>query len=67
MVGCMGEIQLSIAAGLHFALSSDNVRYADLDSHFNILDDPTRGLAFEDGYLVAPDRPGLGMHTPLDE
>ncbi|MCU0852454.1 MAG: dipeptide epimerase [Thermoplasmata archaeon] len=66
MVGCMGEIQLSIAAGLHFALSSDNVMLADLDSHFNIVDDPTSGLAFEDGCLWAPNAPGLGIRTPLD-
>jgi len=66
MVGCMGEIQLSIAAGLHFALSSENVRFADLDSHFNIVDDPTSGLRFEDGYLIPPGGPGLGIRTPLD-
>jgi len=67
MIGCMGEIQISIAAGLHFALSSENVIYADLDSHFNILEDPSSGLEFEDGCLIAPKRPGLGVTTPLDE
>ncbi|MCU0860068.1 MAG: dipeptide epimerase [Thermoplasmata archaeon] len=61
MVGCMGELQVSIAAGLHFALSSDNVRYADLDS-----EDRTSGLEFEDGHLLAPKGPGLGISTPLD-
>jgi len=66
MVGCMGEIQLSIAAGLHFALSSENVLLADLDSHFNIVDDPTSGLTFEEGCLWAPNAPGLGIRTPLD-
>ena len=66
MVGCMGEIQLSIAAGLHFALSSENVLFADLDSHFNLIDDPSEGLVFEDGNLIAPNRPGLGIRTPLD-
>jgi len=66
MVGCMGEIQVSIAAGLHFALSSENVLLADLDSHFNIVDDPSSGLVFEDGHLVAPKKPGLGITTPLD-
>lgn len=66
MVGCMGEIQVSIAAGLHFALGSDNVRFADLDSHFSISTDASKGLVFEDGYLVAPKRPGLGVTTPLD-
>jgi len=66
MVGCMGEIQASIAAGLHFALSSENVKFADLDSHFSIVGDPSSGLAFSDGYLIASDRPGLGVTTPLD-
>jgi L-alanine-DL-glutamate epimerase-like enolase superfamily enzyme len=66
MVGCMGEIQVSIAAGLHFALSSENVLFADLDSHFNLMDDPSSGLVFEDGNLVAPHGPGTGIRTPLD-
>ncbi len=66
MIGCMGEIQLSIAAGLHFALSSENVLMADLDSHFSLIDDPSSGLVFEDGCLVAPKRPGLGIMTPLN-
>jgi L-alanine-DL-glutamate epimerase-like enolase superfamily enzyme len=66
MVGCMGEIQVSIAAGLHFALSSKNVVFADLDSHFNIVDDPSSGLEFDDGHLIASKAPGLGVRTPLD-
>ncbi len=67
MVGCMGEIQASIAAGLHFALSSKNVLFADLDSHFSIVDDPSSGLTFEHGCLIAPNRPGLGVRTPFDD
>lgn len=66
MVGCMGEIQVSVAAGLHFALSSENIKYADLDSHFSIVDDPSSGLVFEDGYLVPSKKPGLGIMTPMD-
>ena len=61
MVGCMGEPQLSIAAGLHFALASKNVRWLDLDSHFNLAKDPTSGLRFVNGHLVAPQGPGLGI------
>ena len=61
MVGCMGEPQLSIAAGLHFALASPNVRWLDLDSHFNLASDPSSGLAFKNGHLVAPNKPGLGI------
>lgn len=61
MVGCNGEPQLSIAAGLHLALALPNVRWIDLDSHFNLASDPTSGLRFERGALVAPARPGLGI------
>jgi L-alanine-DL-glutamate epimerase-like enolase superfamily enzyme len=61
MVGCMGEPQLSIAAGLAVALALPNVRWIDLDSHFNLASDPTSGLRFENGSLIAPNRPGLGM------
>ncbi len=61
MVGCMGEPQLSIAAGLHFALASKNVRWLDLDSHFNLAKDPSSGLEFKNGHLIAPKEPGLGI------
>ena len=61
MVGCMGEPQISIAAALAFALAQKNVRWLDLDSHFNLAEDPSKGLRFENGELIAPDRPGLGV------
>ena len=67
MVGCMGEIQLSVAAGLHFSLGSRTVRYVDLDSHFSMIDDPSSGLTFEGGMLGVSDRPGLGISTVLDD
>lgn len=66
MIGCMSESRLSISAGLHFALSQENVKYADLDSHFELLDDPAEeGFGFEDGYLIPLDRPGLGVDVRL--
>ncbi len=61
MVGCMSEPQLSIAAGLHFALASPNVKWLDLDSHFNMASDPSSGIEFKHGHLVAPAKPGLGI------
>jgi L-alanine-DL-glutamate epimerase-like enolase superfamily enzyme len=66
MIGCMGEIQQSIAAGLHFALGSGNVKFVDLDSHFSMIDDPSSGLGFVDGRLTVSERAGLGMLTGMD-
>jgi o-succinylbenzoate synthase len=62
MIGCMAENRISIAAGLHFALSQDNVKFADLDSHFSLIDDRTKGgFSFEDGFLIPNNGPGLGI------
>jgi L-alanine-DL-glutamate epimerase-like enolase superfamily enzyme len=66
MVGCIHEPALLIAAGLGLALSSPNVRYGDLDGHFDLVNDPTQpGFSFEDGWLVARDVPGLGCTVDL--
>lgn len=66
MVGCIHEPALLIAAGLTLALSSPNVRYGDLDGHFDLVDDPTQpGFFFEEGWLVARDVPGLGCVVDL--
>ena len=62
MIGCMSENRISIAAGLHFALSQENVKYADLDSYFSLLDDKTHGgFSFEEGFLIPNKNPGFGV------
>ncbi len=62
MIGCMSENRISIAAGLHFALSHENVKYADLDSHFSLIDDRTYGgFSFKDGFLFPNRDPGFGV------
>jgi L-alanine-DL-glutamate epimerase-like enolase superfamily enzyme len=66
MVGCLNEPALLIAAGLAFALSSPNVRYGDLDGHFDLENDPSvPGFQFVDGWLIASVTPGLGCTVDL--
>lgn len=58
MMGCMIESSLAMTAAAHLSPLLD---YADLDGHLLIDDDPYRGVTVEEGRLVLPQAPGLGV------
>lgn len=66
MVGCMNESMGAMVAGVHFACAFKNVEYADLDSSLDIVNDVAKGGArFEDGHVIPPEEPGLGIQVEL--
>jgi L-alanine-DL-glutamate epimerase-like enolase superfamily enzyme len=58
MLGCMVESQILTTAAAHL---SPLVDWADLDGPFLTARDPFAGIAYEDGKIVLPDGPGLGV------
>lgn len=58
MLGCMIESSLAITAAAHLTPLVD---YADLDGNLLVNNDPYRGVTVEQGKLILPDRPGLGV------
>ncbi len=58
MLGCMLESSIGITAAAHI---SPLVDYADLDSAFLLANDPYVGMKIDQGRMVLPDEPGLGV------
>jgi L-alanine-DL-glutamate epimerase-like enolase superfamily enzyme len=58
MLGCMVETSLGIAAAAHV---SGLVDFVDLDGSLLLADDPFEGLRVENGRILLPDEPGLGV------
>lgn len=62
MIGCMIESKVSLTAAAHLALALKNIRYADLDSHLFLKEDPVvGGMVIKNGKLTVPKAPGLGI------
>ena len=57
MIGCMSESSVSIAAAASLTGIIDHV---DLDSHYNLSPDPSRGAPMVDGITLPLDKPGHG-------
>ncbi|MBN2366102.1 MAG: dipeptide epimerase [Calditrichaeota bacterium] len=58
MLGCMIESSVAISAAAQLAPFVD---WADLDGNLLIGNDPFRGIKVEQGHLVYPEKPGLGV------
>jgi L-alanine-DL-glutamate epimerase-like enolase superfamily enzyme len=58
MLGCMVETSLAISAAAHV---SGLVDFVDLDGAMLLADDPYEGLLYEEGRIVLPESPGLGV------
>jgi len=58
MLGCMISSSISVTAAAHL---SPLVDYADLDCNLLISNDAHTGVRVENGKLILPDGPGLGL------
>ena len=58
MLGCMVSSSVTITAAAHL---SPLVDFADLDGNLLIANDPFTGVQVEQGKLILPDKPGLGL------
>lgn len=58
MIGCMIESSLGITAAAHLTPLVD---YTDLDGNLLISNDPYTGVTLDNGKLILPDRPGIGI------
>ncbi|MDZ7360580.1 MAG: dipeptide epimerase [candidate division KSB1 bacterium] len=58
MLGCMIESSVGITAAAHLAPLAD---HADLDGHLLISNDPFIGAPIQNGRIVLPEAPGLGV------
>ena len=60
MLGCMISSSISVTAAAHL---SPLVDYADLDGNLLISNDAHAGVRVENGKLILPDGPGLGLRA----
>ena len=58
MFGCYSDSAIANTALSHLSPLADHL---DLDSHFNLKDDPFSGAQLNNGVLIPNSRPGLGL------
>ncbi|MDR0660458.1 MAG: dipeptide epimerase [Prevotellaceae bacterium] len=58
MIGCMVESGCAVTAAAHLSPMMD---FADLDGPLLSANDPFKGITYEKGMIVIPDKPGIGV------
>lgn len=58
MIGCMTETSCAVTAASHLSPLAD---FADLDGPFLVKNDPFEGMKVQDGTIIVPDSPGIGV------
>lgn len=67
MVGCMTETRLGLTAAAHLVSACSNIKFADLDGHFMLKEDPiTEGAVYNVGEITLPETPGHGADVDPD-
>jgi o-succinylbenzoate synthase len=63
MIGCMGESEIGIAAGVHLAAATKNIQYADLDSDILLKDKLVKkgGTKIKNSMRILSRQYGLGI------
>jgi L-alanine-DL-glutamate epimerase-like enolase superfamily enzyme len=63
MIGCMGESEIGIAAGVHLAAAVKNIQYADLDSDLLFRDKLVKKarVKVKNSMRIPPKQYGLGV------
>ncbi|MEM3832702.1 MAG: dipeptide epimerase [Thermoprotei archaeon] len=70
VVGCMMEGAISIAAAVHFAASTRNIIFTDLDSDISLKNTLVKSgmIEYKDGFRILSNYPGLGkLEIAMDE
>lgn len=61
------ETRVGIAAGVHLAVASENTNHPHELDLISLKDDPAVGLRQENGIILLPKGPGLGINYPFGQ